>query len=88
VGGNAAEEAFGEVADWLDTEALVDAAGGEYDEVLEVVEPADFKGGEHFLPGLLENSCLSLDLGLLSPLTDSFGDMLLFLLLLEAAALC
>lgn len=64
----------------------VDGAGGENEEVLEVVDPADFKGGEHFLPAdaaegdeVLGLFC-SVDLGLplLLPLS-SLGERLLFL---------
>lgn len=48
------------------------------DEDLDPVDPEDLRGGEHFLLGL-DRGLSDEDLGLVS---DSFGEMLLFLLLL------
>ena len=46
------------------------------DEDLDPVDPEDFRGGEHFLLGL-DRGLSEVDLGL----SDSLGEMLLFLLL-------
>ena len=51
------------------------------DEDLDPVDPEDFRGGEHFLLGLARGLS-EVDLGL----SDSLGEMLLFLLLAAAAA--
>ena len=49
------------------------------DEDLDPVDPEDFRGGEHFLLGLARGLS-EVDLGL----SDSLGEMLLFLLLAAA----
>ena len=72
---------FGEFADRTEGEVAlaVDVPPG--DEDLDPVDPEDFRGGEHFLLGLARGLS-EVDLGL----SDSLGEMLLFLLLAAAAA--
>ena len=73
---------FGEFADWTEGEVAlaVDVPPG--DEDLDPVDPEDLRGGEHFLLGLARGLS-EVDLGL----SDSLGEMLLFLLLAAAAVL-
>ena len=70
---------FGEFADRTEGEVAlaVDVPPG--DEDLDPVDPDDFRGGEHFLLGLARGLS-EVDLGL----SDSLGEMLLFLLLAAA----
>ena len=72
---------FGEFADRTEGEVAlaVDVPPGNED--LDPVDPDDFRGGEHFLLGLARGLS-EVDLGL----SDSLGEMLLFLLLAAAVA--